>query len=245
MSSVPSSRDLLNAVGDWQDDPNGTPSSADRPVKLGVVDAGYTTGRARVRFDGETTTGTRTYVTLCALHPGDRVVLLPAGRTFVIVGVIDSTPGADLPVGSSLAGYWTTALAGFLLEDGTVQVRATYPALYATIGTTFNTGGETSLQFRLPDSRGRVQVGKGAGSFTTLGALSGEESHVLTVAELAAHTHTTAVLAAAENIWSSGSLPTRRAALSTSAGIESASSGSGTAHNNIQPSIVALRCIKF
>lgn len=41
--------------------------------------------------------------------------------------------------------------AGLLLENGTVKDRATYPALFAAIGTTFNTGGEAADEFRLPN----------------------------------------------------------------------------------------------
>lgn len=37
-----------------------------------------------------------------------------------------------------------------------------YAALYAVIGTQFNTGGETAGFFRVPDMKGRVPVGPGA-----------------------------------------------------------------------------------
>ena len=39
------------------------------------------------------------------------------------------------------------------------SVRATYPALFAAIGTTYNTGGEAGTDFRLPDLRGEFVRG--------------------------------------------------------------------------------------
>lgn len=43
---------------------------------------------------------------------------------------------------------------GWLKCVGSVLIRTAYPKLFAAIGTTYNTGGETSLEFRLPDWRG-------------------------------------------------------------------------------------------
>lgn len=43
---------------------------------------------------------------------------------------------------------------GWLKCTGTTLSRAAYPKLFAVIGTRFNTGGESSLEFRLPDWRG-------------------------------------------------------------------------------------------
>ena len=43
---------------------------------------------------------------------------------------------------------------GWLKSVGSVLSRAAYPKLFAKIGTTFNTGGELSTEFRLPDWRG-------------------------------------------------------------------------------------------
>lgn len=43
---------------------------------------------------------------------------------------------------------------GWLKCTGAILVRSAYPRLFAKIGTTYNTGGELSTQFRLPDWRG-------------------------------------------------------------------------------------------
>ena len=62
-----------------------------------------------------------------------------------------------------------TAPAGWLFCDGSVQVRANFPDLFNAIGTAYNTSGETALQFRLPDLRGRViaMADGGTGRLTT------------------------------------------------------------------------------
>lgn len=74
---------------------------------------------------------------------------LPVGSLMPFAG----GPGVTGAAGSSVPSGW-------LLCDGSVQTRTSYQALFDVIGTTYNTGGETSLQFRLPDLRGRVAVGK-------------------------------------------------------------------------------------
>ena len=64
-----------------------------------------------------------------------------------------------LPVGAVVAFPKTVVPPGFLEIDGSVQSIATYPDLFAYLGTTFNTGGEGSGNFRLPESRGEFLRG--------------------------------------------------------------------------------------
>jgi len=65
--------------------------SANKPVRLATVDPGYTgTDPPRVTFDGETALSSKHYAYLDSYRPtaGDRVVLAPAGTTYVIAGAI-------------------------------------------------------------------------------------------------------------------------------------------------------------
>lgn len=64
-----------------------------------------------------------------------------------------------LPVGAMVAFPKTAVPPGFLEIDGSVQNVATYPDLFAYLGTTFNTGGEGAGNFRLPESRGEFLRG--------------------------------------------------------------------------------------
>lgn len=82
------------------------------------------------------------------------------------------------------------ALAGWLPCDGRALNNAEYPALFAAIGTTFGQVGDT--QFRLPDLRGRVAIGVGAGpgmSHYTLGQAGGQETVTLTSVQMPRHQH--------------------------------------------------------
>lgn len=79
---------------------------------------------------------------------------------------------------------------GWLVCDGRVLERETYPALFEVIGTSF--GSTASDNFQLPDLRGRVFGGIGAGSGLTnrsLGDVVGEERHVLSITEMPSHNH--------------------------------------------------------
>ncbi|MFC3939633.1 hypothetical protein CCU68_18785 [Pseudomonas gingeri NCPPB 3146 = LMG 5327] len=80
-----------------------------------------------------------------------------------------------LPVGVMVPFPKGTVPPGYLEVDGSVQSAATYPELYAYLGTTFNTGSEPAGFFRLPESRGEflrgwdhgrgVDVGRAIGSY--------------------------------------------------------------------------------
>jgi microcystin-dependent protein len=69
-----------------------------------------------------------------------------------------------------------------LLCDGTVYDRSQHPGLFGVIGTAYNTGGESSVQFRVPDYRNAVAIGPGD---YALGAAGGSKD-----AALPAHSHT-------------------------------------------------------
>lgn len=150
---------------------------------------------------------------------------------------------------------------GWLAENGSIVAQATYPALFAVIGSTYNTGGEGVGNFRLPDSRGRADIGSGTGSgltARTLGAIGGAETHQLTVPEMPSHSHTDSghshsVPGEFGGSGGGGSTEINYRAVdpnsqthpvnSSSANITS--TGGGGSHNNMQPFIVATRMIKW
>ena len=99
---------------------------------------------------------------------------------------------ASIPPGTviAFAGKTTTPPAGWLPCDGRELNKSQFPGLFAAIGTIY--GGDGVNKFRLPDLRGRVIVGTGAGAnltSRTLAQQGGEEQHVLTVSEMPAHSH--------------------------------------------------------
>lgn len=147
------------------------------------------------------------------------------------------------PTGSIFFFAGAAAPTGYLLCNGATVSRTTYAALFAIIGTAFG-AGDGSTTFALPDLRSRVPVGAGQGTSLTnrvLAAVGGEENHALTIAELAAHTHTYTQPAAPTNSFYTLSAP---GVQSVNAGQATGSAGSGTAHNTMQPFVVLTPIIK-
>ena len=100
-----------------------------------------------------------------------------------------SQPGDVFPAGVMLHFAGASPPAGWLICDGTVVSRATYPNLFTAIGILYG-AGDGSTTFGLPDTRGKVPVGKhSSGTFTTLGAVGGTETHQLTAAQMPSHIH--------------------------------------------------------
>lgn len=110
----------------------------------------------------------------------------------------------------------------------------------------------------LPDARGRVIVGKdnmggttasrvtagGSGvTGTTLGASGGAETVALTIAQMAAHTHSFPTTTDSAN--AGGSNLFSDSIILGGSTITSSSQGSGAAHNNTQPSLVLNKIIKL
>lgn len=98
-----------------------------------------------------------------------------------------------LPAGSIIQYGGVTAPSGWVVCDGTAYDGANpiYSRLYGAIG--LNYGGSGVNSFQVPDLKGRVPVGLGAGAGLTnrsIAAKGGAETHVLTEAELAGHVHT-------------------------------------------------------
>lgn len=121
-----------------------------------------------------------------SLQPGD-VVILMASRDASLVNrweVISLFRNAEkVPTGSIQAMATSTVPLGYLKANGSVVSRTTFARLFAVIGTTFNTGGESSSDFRLPDLRGEFirgwDDGRGVDSGRTLGGAQGQaiQSH--------------------------------------------------------------------
>ncbi|MGE0671975.1 MAG: phage tail protein [Methylibium sp.] len=82
-----------------------------------------------------------------------------------------------VPPGAVQAFARSAAPAGWLLCNGGVVSRTTYAALFAAIGTAFNTGGEAGTVFRLPDLRGEFvrgwDAGRGVDPGRTFGSAQG------------------------------------------------------------------------
>lgn len=88
-----------------------------------------------------------------------------------------SVAASLVPAGAVQAFAMNSSPTGWLQADGSVVSRTTYAALFAAIGTTYNTGGEAGTDFRLPDLRGYFVRGSGANvDGTTSGAFGAKQA---------------------------------------------------------------------
>lgn len=166
--------------------------------------------------------------------------------------------GGGNPTGTLIIWPTDTAPTGYLLCYGQAVSRTTYSALYAVIGTVFGVG-DNSTTFNLPDLRGRVPLGQddmGGSSANvvtdaaadSIGGVDGHETHTLSVAELASHSHGE-TLHYGKATWASagsdsGYAPTSITATTDKKQLYTDNTGSGTAHNNMQPYITVNYAIK-
>lgn len=167
------------------------------------------------------------------------------------------------PVGAVLDFAGATAPTGWLLCYGqTLNASSSpeYQDLFDVIGNTY--GGTNNTNFKVPDLRGRVVAGQddmggtsanrltNPGSTTggidgdVLGGTGGAETHVLTVAQLAAHAHTIT------NRYNASGLGANEVTRANATGsLDSTSStnsaGSDAAHNNVQPTLILNKIIKY
>ena len=155
--------------------------------------------------------------------------------------------------------------AGWVQCNGQALLIQQNAALYSLLGKTF--GGDATT-FNVPDLRGAVAVGQGAGaglSVRTMGSKGGETAHALTLTEIPTHTHSlnavntansnvavpggSTVLtqttgtdgtgaSATYNIYAADNAP-NQALLTTAI----APAGGGIAHNNMMPSLALNFCI--
>lgn len=164
-----------------------------------------------------------------------------------------------LPSGLIFPFAGTAEPTGYLFCYGQAISRTTYADLFTAISTTYGVG-DGSTTFNLPDLRGRTIAGQddmggasanrltnqtGGLDGDTLGAVGGAETHTLTEAQLPSHSHgnvVTNVTANSSTIFASSNDRTAVTAISQSK--SATSTGSGDAHNNVQPTIILNYIIK-
>lgn len=177
--------------------------------------------------------------------------------------VVGGVPSGSITMFAGLA-----APTGWLLCAGQDVSRTGVTAdLFTAIGTAYGIGDGTTT-FGIPDLRGRLVAGLDnmggtaatrltattiTGGATTAGNSGGEQTHALVVDELAVHTHADAghvhgnalgIVAGGGQFSGGGSLSGGSPDTDSASAVLS-NTGLGTAHNNVQPTIVMNMIIKL
>jgi len=168
----------------------------------------------------------------------------------VAAGIVSDYAGGSIPF-------------GYLFCDGSSYSTGSYPALFAAIGYTF---GGSGGNFNVPDARGRATIGAGQGGGLTnrsLGQTLGEETHTLVTGEIPSHNHSlndpghvhtingssSAFRSTRHDIdlsFGAGNQMSNGMGMdSATTGISMGNTGGNGAHNNMQPSLVLLKIIKY
>jgi microcystin-dependent protein len=154
--------------------------------------------------------------------------------------------GGD-PVGKYGSFDGAIAPVGWLACDGSAVSRTTYARLFAAIGTTHG-AGDGSTTFNLPDARGRVIAGYNAAdaNFNAIGKTGGEAAHALAATEMPSHNHAlTTSGGTAAMVHNTGNyVANGNGAATYPGGCATGPAGGGATHNNLQPYLVGLLCIR-
>lgn len=124
----------------------------------------------------------------------DHTQYLTSARHDALVTGFHVPTGVIFPYGAAAAP------TGYLNCNGAAVSRTTYADLFAIIGTTWGVG-DGSTTFNLPDLRGRVPAGAGAGGqltgITNVADNTGIEDLAITTANMPEHSHTAGTLVTA------------------------------------------------
>ena len=188
---------------------------------------------------------------------GTGAATLTAGAPVLANGTSPFTVGAVgalVPTGAVFPYVSTSAPTGYLACNGQAVSRATYAALFAIIGTAYGVG-DGSTTFNVPDGRGRTFAGYDSGNATgrltkaqsqgvdasALGNSGGEQGHSLTSGENGTHNHPFSYVNGAVQ---SGGIALNGVSGGLTDNTAVQNSGSGTAHNTVQPTLIAMWIIK-
>lgn len=104
-----------------------------------------------------------------ALYGGGtaQIAIGAVGTSQIQAGAVGSTQLATavanslVPAGVILDFAGSTPPSGFLSCNGSIVSQSSYPNLYSAIGATWNSGGEGTGNFRLPNATNRFHLGSG------------------------------------------------------------------------------------
>lgn len=152
---------------------------------------------------------------------------------------------SPVPVGTITPFGGAAAPTGYLLCDGSSQLRSTYAALFAVIGTSY--GSVDGTHFNVPNAKGRSLVGLDATQteFDALGKTGGAKTHTLSVNEMPNHNHVGAGTHYGITTTTGLVGPVSGSSQRYPVDLEQiVSKGGGAAHNNLAPFLTTQYVIK-
>jgi microcystin-dependent protein len=251
-----------NVVGLLTDEAVATASIQDSAVTAAKLATGAVTAAklAYSAVNGQTNES--------GIVAADEILFGDSSAAALRKATLEAVMAVIMPTGTVLPYAGSSAPTGFLLCYGQAVSRTTYATLFGILSTTYGVG-DGSTTFNLPDLRGRAVAGKDdmggaaasrltndANGFGTsaavLGAVGGSQSHTLTTAQLASHDHTMhaqgptsgGYLSNGSSEYSAGGGETFGRSASPDTDMRTSVDGSGTAHNNVQPTIIFNYIIK-
>lgn len=207
---------------------------------------------------------------MIALTPYD-LVFKTSVSAWILKGLFGITFPTLIPVGGMLD--WTLGAvpnSNFALPFGQAISRTTYAALFAgynALGLPYG-AGDGSTTFNIPDGRGNTIIGldnmggSAAGrvtAATSLGYTTGEQTHLLSSAEMPSHSHGVTDPGHSHSLSSpviatsvggalagpGGSSGTISSTNSSTTGISIQNAGGGGSHNNLQPLLALNKILRI
>jgi microcystin-dependent protein len=122
------------------------------------------------------------------LNQEDTILIVRDGSTYYAIQIKER----GVPAGTIIMYGGNAIPDGYLICDGSIRLKTTWPALFSAIGSTYNQGSVPSNSFMLPDLRGQfvrgLDLNRGIDPSRTLGSSQADtikdHSHVMTTSQV-------------------------------------------------------------